>query len=51
MNQEETITLKFEDEYEFDNTIEEIYYIFRDAYNKSLSIEEAKQMLLQFRED
>jgi hypothetical protein len=51
MNQEkEEIKLKFENEYDFDETIEEIYYIFHDCYDKSLSIEEAKQMLLQFLE-
>jgi hypothetical protein len=41
------IILKIENEYDFDNAVEELYYIFRDAYDKSLSIEEAKQMLLQ----
>jgi len=50
VNQEETIILKFEDEYEFDSVVEEIYYILHDAYNKT-SIEEVKQMLLQFQED
>jgi hypothetical protein len=44
------IILRFENEYEFDSVVEEIYYIFHDAYNKT-AIEEAKEMLMQFMED
>lgn len=50
MEENEAIVLKFENEYEFDSVVEEIYYIFHNAYNKT-AIEEAKEMLLQFVED
>lgn len=52
MNQEkEEIVLRFENEYDFDEVVEELYYIFHNSYNKPSSIEEAKQILLQFLED
>ena len=48
MNQDqEAIILKFENEYEFDNVLEEIYYIIYNSYDK-IAIEEVKQMLLEF---
>lgn len=51
MQEKEEIILRFENEYDFDEAVDELYYIFHDSYDKALSTEEAKQMLLQFLED
>ena len=44
---DKAITLRFENEYELHDVMEEIYYIFHDAYSKT-AIEEAEQMILEF---
>jgi len=47
----EEIILKFTNEYEFDSAIDEIILIANDVYDRKITIEEVKQMLLQFQEE
>ena len=49
VNQDETIILKFKDEYEFNNALEEIYYAYKTAIAKDCDY--ISKLLMEYRCD